>query len=77
MAPDRCDRRAGGALRDRIFPRTRLHLIAAAFVLASAIWALFAENTYLALYGDRDRYLGLTFVVDMAVLYLAVAVERP
>ncbi|MEK6227527.1 MAG: O-antigen ligase family protein [Chloroflexota bacterium] len=57
-----------------ILPRTRLHLVAAAFVLAYALSALFAENRYIALYGDRDRYLGLTFVVDMAVLYLAIAV---
>src|SRR5207249_11892273 len=57
-----------------IIPRTRLHLIAVGFVLAQAISGLFAENSYIALFGDRDRYLGLTFVIDMAVLYFAVAV---
>jgi len=56
-----------------IVPRTRLHIVAVAFVLVYAVSALFAENTYIALYGDRDHYLGLTFVIDMAVLYFAVA----
>lgn len=58
----------------QIVPRTRLHAFVAAFVLANVISAVFAENTYVALFGERDRYLGLTFVGDMLVLYLAVAV---
>ncbi|MEK6206467.1 MAG: O-antigen ligase family protein [Chloroflexota bacterium] len=57
-----------------IVPRTRLHLAVAAYVLANLLSALFAENAYLAVFGDQDRYLGLGFVADMVVLYLAVAV---
>src|SRR5205085_4634773 len=33
-----------------------------------------APDPYLAVYGTQGRYLGLTFVIDMTVLYLAVAV---
>ncbi|MGH2500582.1 MAG: hypothetical protein ACRDF0_10905, partial [Candidatus Limnocylindria bacterium] len=58
----------------RIVPRTRLHAAAAAVLLATALSAAFAEQRYLALFGEQERYLGLTFVVDMALLYLAVAV---
>lgn len=54
-------------------PASRLHVGVAAFVAASAIAAVSAEEPATALYGERTRYLGLTFVVDMAVLYLTVA----
>ena len=57
-----------------IVPRTRLHLVVAAYVVANLLSALFAENRYVAVFGDQDRYLGLTFLADMIVLYLAVAV---
>ncbi|MEK6206014.1 MAG: O-antigen ligase family protein [Chloroflexota bacterium] len=57
-----------------IIPRTRLHLAVGALVVVSALSTLFAENRYIALFGEEDHYLGLTFVLDMAVLYLAVAV---
>ncbi|MDQ2952104.1 MAG: O-antigen ligase family protein, partial [Chloroflexota bacterium] len=30
--------------------------------------------SYIAIYGEEDRYVGLTFVIDMAIMYLAVAV---
>jgi tetratricopeptide (TPR) repeat protein len=57
-----------------IVPRTRLHLIVAAYVVVNLVSALFAENRYVAVFGDQDRYLGLAFLADMIVLYLAVAV---
>jgi tetratricopeptide (TPR) repeat protein len=57
-----------------IVPRTRLHLAVAAFLVANVLAAVFAENRYVALFGDRDRYLGLTFVLDMIVLYVAAAI---
>lgn len=57
-----------------IIPRTRLHFAVAALVVVSAVSTLFAENRYIALFGEEDHHLGLTFVLDMAVMYLAVAV---
>jgi O-antigen ligase/Flp pilus assembly protein TadD len=57
-----------------VVPRTRLHLAVALYVLAVAVSGLAAENTYVSLFGEQSSYLGLTFVVDMAVLYLALAV---
>jgi tetratricopeptide (TPR) repeat protein len=57
-----------------IVPRTRLHLVVAGYVVVSLVSALFAENRYVAVFGDQDRYLGLMFLADMVVLYLAVAV---
>jgi O-antigen ligase/tetratricopeptide (TPR) repeat protein len=51
-----------------------VHLLVVAFVLASALSVLTAENRYVALFGERNRYLGLTNVIDMAVLYLAAVV---
>lgn len=54
------------------FPRTRMHLLVAGFVIACALAAAFAEDRYVALFGAQRR-LGLTFVVDMAILYAAVA----
>ena len=56
-----------------IFPRTRLHMAVAAFVLASTVSYVVAEDRYLALFGAQRR-LGLTFVIDMALLYLSVAI---
>lgn len=57
-----------------VIPRTRLHLAALAFLLVSTVSALQADNTYLALYGEQDSYLGLTFLLDMLILYTAVAI---
>jgi len=57
-----------------VVPRTRLHLLVAAVLLADAVSAAFAPEPYVAMYGTTGRYLGLTFVIDMVVLYLAVAV---
>jgi len=58
----------------RIIPRSRLHVAVAAIVVVSALSTLFAENRYVALFGEENHYLGLTFVLDMALLYVAVAV---
>ncbi len=57
-----------------IVPRTKVHFFVAAYVVAVVISAIFAANTYVAVFGERDRYQGLTFVADMVVLYLAIAV---
>ncbi|MBA3720725.1 MAG: hypothetical protein H0W95_10670, partial [Nocardioidaceae bacterium] len=55
-------------------PRTRLHLLVAAFAAAAVASAVFAADGYVALYGARERHLGLTFIVDMLILYAAVAI---
>jgi len=57
----------------QIIPRSVMHLAIGAVVVASGISAAFAQDRYRALFGDWDRFLGLTFVIDMAVLYLAIA----
>jgi len=57
-----------------IVPRGRLHLLVAALVAANAAATVFAPETYVALFGLPNRYLGLTYVADVAVLYLALAV---
>lgn len=57
-----------------ILPRSRLHF---AVLGVSATWliaAWVAEDRYLALFGDDDRYLGLTYLADMSILYVACAV---
>ncbi|HAF09065.1 MAG TPA: hypothetical protein DCK98_03150 [Chloroflexi bacterium] len=57
-----------------ILPRTWLHLPVAGFLLANLVSTLFAQDPHLSIFGDPDRHLGLTFLLDMAILYLAVAV---
>ncbi len=57
-----------------IVPRTRLHLLVGAFLFANVLSAIAAQDRYTAVFGDQDRYLGLTFLADMAVLYLSVAI---
>jgi O-antigen ligase/cytochrome c-type biogenesis protein CcmH/NrfG len=57
-----------------ILPRSPVHVAVGALLLVTALSGLFAEDPYLALYGDNTRYLGLTFALDMAVLYAAVSV---
>ena len=58
----------------RVLPRTRLHLIVVANLVAAGLATAFADNRYLALFGDQNRYLGLTFALDMAILYIASAI---
>ena len=58
-----------------IVPRTRLHLAVGGFVLANLVSLLFAENRYVAFFGEQDRYLGITYLLDMLVLYMTVAVS--
>ena len=53
--------------------RSRLHLVVGVFVVASLLAAAFARDHYVAIFGAQRR-LGLTFVLDMVVLYLAVAI---
>jgi O-antigen ligase/Flp pilus assembly protein TadD len=55
-------------------PRTRLHFFVVAFVAANALSVVTAENTYTSIFGERNRYLGLTNIVDLALLYLALVV---
>jgi O-antigen ligase len=43
-------------------------------MVANALSAVFAHDRYLAVFGEPDRYLGLTYLLDMLILYLAVAV---
>jgi O-antigen ligase/Flp pilus assembly protein TadD len=58
-----------------VVPRTRLHLFVLAFAVANVLSMLSAENAYVAMFGEREKYLGLTFLVDMLVLYIAVAIS--
>src|ERR1700682_3278750 len=55
-------------------PRTAVHYFVLAFVAANIISALLAQNSYIALFGERERYLGVTSLADMLTLYIAVAV---
>lgn len=57
-----------------ILPRSRLHLAVLGVAATWLIAAWVAEDRYLALFGDDDRYLGLTYLADMAILYVACAV---
>src|SRR5207237_2605703 len=57
-----------------IVPRTRLHAFVGLFLVANLASAAFAADRYVAIFGESFRYLGLTFVIDMAVLYVAVGV---
>lgn len=57
-----------------IIPRTWIHVFVLAYVFVVCLAAFMAADPYVALYGAPGRYLGLTFVLDMAVLYLAIAV---
>lgn len=57
-----------------ILPKTRLHVFVALYALVVAVSGLFAINTYISLFGEQDSYQGLTFLGDMAVLYLAVSI---
>lgn len=52
--------------------RTPLHLAVAAFAVSNVLAVVFAQDQYIALFGAQRR-LGLTFIADMLVLYLAVA----
>lgn len=61
------------AARGAAFPRTRLHAAVAMLLGATALSAAFAEHPYTALFGERTRYLGLSFTADMVTLYLATA----
>src|SRR3989442_1330177 len=58
----------------RIIPSTRLHFLIVAYLAANALSALLAADSYVAAFGDQERRLGLSYLLDMAVLYLAVAV---
>ena len=57
-----------------VFPRTRLHIVALAVVLVSAAAAAIAPVPYIGMFGERARYLGLTSILDMFVLYVAASV---
>jgi O-antigen ligase len=57
-----------------ILPRSRLSAVVAAFAAVSVLAALVAAEPYIAIFGEQDRYLGLTYLADMLVLYVAVAV---
>jgi len=58
-----------------IVPRTPLNLFVILYGAIAALSALRAEVPYIALFGEHPTYLGLTFVADMVVLYLAVAIS--
>src|SRR5438132_6440021 len=57
-----------------IVPASRLHVVVLAVLGAAALSTVFAADRYTALFGDPENYAGLTFLLDMAVLYLALAV---
>src|SRR3989442_14867529 len=57
-----------------VVPRTRLHFLFGSIVVADLLSAIVAPEPYIAAYGTQGRYLGLSFVLDMVILYLAVAI---
>ena len=57
-----------------VLPWTRLHLFVGAYVVANALALITAENLYISVFGERNRYLGMTNVIDMALLYVALVV---
>jgi O-antigen ligase/tetratricopeptide (TPR) repeat protein len=57
-----------------IVPRTPLHIVVAAYAVVVALSALAAENPYIALFGDQHSYIGLSFHLDVLLLYFAVAI---
>jgi O-antigen ligase/tetratricopeptide (TPR) repeat protein len=58
----------------RIFGNKSLHVPVAALVLVTVASTAFSPQPAIALYGHYERLEGLTFVLDMAVMYLAVVV---
>ena len=58
-----------------IVPRTPLNLFVVLYGAVAVLSALRADVPYIALFGEHPTYLGLTFVADMVVLYLAVAIS--
>lgn len=56
-----------------ILPRSRVHVLVGAYAAVAVLATAFASDPYLALFGDQ-RYLGLTALADLLVLYLCVAV---
>ena len=57
-----------------ILPRTRLHAAVVGLVVTVGLAAVFATEPYVAIFGEQDRYLGLTWLGNMLVLYAALAV---
>jgi O-antigen ligase len=58
-----------------ILPATRLHIAVGGLLAANIASLVFAENGYVSLFGEQGRYLGLSHLVDMIVLYFAVAIS--
>ena len=58
----------------RVLPRSHLHLAVIGLAAAWLVAAASAQDQFLALFGEEDRYLGLTYLADMIVLYIACAV---
>src|SRR5207302_2565281 len=46
-----------------VIPRTRLHFLVVGFVVANFLSVLTAENHYISIFGERNRYLGFTNTV--------------
>jgi O-antigen ligase len=57
-----------------ILPRSHLHLAVIGLAASWLVAAWSAEDRFLAVFGEDDRYLGLTYLADMIVLYVASAV---
>ena len=57
-----------------ILPRSHLHLVVIGVAATWLVAAFSAVDPFLALFGEEDRYLGLTYLADMIVLYVACAV---
>lgn len=58
-----------------VLPRSQIHIGVVGFLIVNVVSAVVADSSYVAVFGDQDRYLGLTFAADMAVLYCAIAVS--
>jgi O-antigen ligase len=54
-----------------VLPRSRLHWVVVALVLGQGVSLINAQDRYVALYGATHRYLGVLWLLDCVVLYLA------
>ncbi len=58
----------------RIIPRSWLHAAVAALAIVWLASTVLAADQYLAIFGDPSRYEGVSYLIDMLILYLAISV---
>ena len=63
--------------RGVVFSKSRVHVAAAAVVVTFALATVFALDPTVALFGTSRRFLGLTHVLDEALVYTAAVMLIP